>query len=180
MSKRLQIKTAADFGYQLREERERRGMTQAELAVRADVSTRWLSNFERGKSPRAELIKVMHVARALGLTFELAEERQREISPHQQALVNAFTHGAQAPKMTPALQNALAQLRETNMQIPAISPAATTDALAAIEQMQKSIQRAKTQISPAMLNSLHELSAGVAKLLNDSKIINDEAQNGEA
>ncbi|MFC5338052.1 helix-turn-helix domain-containing protein [Leucobacter denitrificans] len=98
MNQSPQIQTAADFGYQLREEREKRGITQAELAARADVSTRWLSNFERGKSPRAELIKVLHVAKSLGLTFELAEVRQKELPPQQQALMDAFMSGPYAPK----------------------------------------------------------------------------------
>ena len=70
------IRTAPDFGHTLRTAREEQGLTQAEVAVRADVSVRWLSNLERGKSPRAELIKVMHVARALGYVFHLAEEEQ--------------------------------------------------------------------------------------------------------
>ncbi len=84
------MKTAADFGYRLREEREARGITQADLAKRANVSVRWLSNFERGKSPRAELIKVIHVARALGLAFELSEVRLLPLSSSDQALVDAF------------------------------------------------------------------------------------------
>lgn len=78
-----QIKTAPDLGYALRAEREDQGITQANLAEQADVSVRWLSNFERGKSPRAELIKVMHVARALGLTFDLAREETPPMTPGQ-------------------------------------------------------------------------------------------------
>lgn len=84
------MKTAADFGLQLRHERERQGVKQAELAEKADVSVRWLSNFERGKSPRAELTKVVHVARALGMTFEFAEERQVELPEEHRELVDAF------------------------------------------------------------------------------------------
>lgn len=180
MNARIQIKTAADFGYQLREERERRGMTQAELAARANVSVRWLSNFERGQSPRAELIKVMHVARALKMTFELVEERERKISPSQQALVDAVTRSSQTSMMTPALKNALAQLSEIHPQVQKLTPAATAGAFAAIEQMQKSLQQATAQISPAMLNSLKELSAGMASSLGNLNIDEEEAPNGEA
>ena len=79
-----QIKTAPDLGYALRAERVNQGLTQADLADRADVSVRWLSNFERGKAPRAELIKVMHVARALGMAFELAPEKVAAKIPWQQ------------------------------------------------------------------------------------------------
>jgi len=83
------MRTSADFGYRVREERERQGITQAELAGRADVSVRWLSNFERGKSPRAELIKVVHVVRALGLVFALAEDSSLQLSEAQQRLVKS-------------------------------------------------------------------------------------------
>ena len=39
--------------------------TQAELAARARVSTRWLSMFENGKTPGAELSKVLGVLATL-------------------------------------------------------------------------------------------------------------------
>ncbi|WP_083506616.1 helix-turn-helix transcriptional regulator [Leucobacter sp. G161] len=53
MSARASLRSAAEFGYRVREARERQGITQAALAERVNVSIRWLSNFERGKSPRA-------------------------------------------------------------------------------------------------------------------------------
>ena len=175
MSERAQIKTAADFGFQLREERERRGITQAELAVLADVSIRWLSNFERGKSPRAELIKVMHVARALGMAFELVEERERKISPSHQALVDAFTYGPQAPQVTPELANALAQMSQK-----ASDPAIIANAIVAINTVQHALQQNNPQLSPAILKKLVSLGADIdsREVLPDSSEAED--QDGEA
>lgn len=97
------MRTAADFGYRVREERERQGITQAALAARADVSIRWLSNFERGKSPRAELIKVVHVARALGLVFALTEDTRPALSETQQRLLTAIRKGLPSTTISPAL-----------------------------------------------------------------------------
>ncbi|MBC9927166.1 helix-turn-helix domain-containing protein [Leucobacter sp. cx-169] len=89
MTYREQIKRTEDFGYRLKDERLDRGLTQAELALKAEVSQRWLSNFETGKSPRAELAKVLSVARALGLVFLLAEEAKPELTPEMKALDDA-------------------------------------------------------------------------------------------
>lgn len=109
------MRTAADFGYRVREERERQGTTQAALAERADVSIRWLSNFERGKSPRAELIKVVHVARALGLVFELAEESSPALSETQQRLLTSIRAGLPATTLSPApAQTAVTAADQTN------------------------------------------------------------------
>lgn len=91
MSSGPQIVTAADFGFELRSEREARGITQAKLAEMANVSVRWLSNFERGQSPRAELIKVMHVFRALDLAFEVVEKRKPNLNTTQSKILSAFS-----------------------------------------------------------------------------------------
>jgi HTH-type transcriptional regulator / antitoxin HipB len=47
-------------------------MSQAELAVRADVSRQWISAFEAGR-PRAELGLVLRMLYALDLHLELLE-----------------------------------------------------------------------------------------------------------
>lgn len=161
MSGRAQIRTTADFGYQLREERERRGLTQRELATRAGVSPRWLSNFERGKSPRAELIKVVHLARALQLTFELTEERPREIPPSQQALIDAFKQDSLAQQITPALANALAQLSRNTREAQAAGPALLTAATTALDTLQVALRQNPHQLPSSVLTSLAELSAGI-------------------
>ena len=43
------------------------GLTQAGLASRARVSTRWLSMFENGKTTGAEISKVLGVLATLGV-----------------------------------------------------------------------------------------------------------------
>ena len=54
------------------------GLTQADLAAQARVSRRWLSMFENGKTPGAELSKVLAVLVVLDVTtiatFTLAAE----------------------------------------------------------------------------------------------------------
>jgi len=47
--------------------RRAQGLTQAELAARSGVSTRWLSLFENRKTPGAELGKVLGVLATLGV-----------------------------------------------------------------------------------------------------------------
>jgi len=59
-------RTPHELGRVIREHREKRGWTQAELARRAVVSVRWISVLERGH-PNAQLDPVQAVLRALGL-----------------------------------------------------------------------------------------------------------------
>ena len=82
------LETTAAFGLALRQAREDRGLTQTQLAELANVSQRWLSNFERGQAPRAELVKVFQVARALGRVFVLreAEAARPQLSPEMAQL----------------------------------------------------------------------------------------------
>lgn len=110
MAIRGQIRSAADFGFQLRAERERRGLTQVELASLSGVSPRWLSNFERGKAPRAEITKVVHVARALGLVFTITADQPRVLEPQAQALMDAFETSIQPIQKTAQLQAALEEM----------------------------------------------------------------------
>jgi len=107
MGAESRIRTSVDFGYRMREERERRGITQAALAARADVSIRWLSNFERGKAPRAELIKVMHVARALGLAFELAPDARPVLDETQQGILDSVRRSLPTTAVAPELAQML-------------------------------------------------------------------------
>ncbi|WP_175010060.1 helix-turn-helix transcriptional regulator [Cellulosimicrobium sp. TH-20] len=53
------------LGAALRERRERAGLTQAELAARANVSRDFVTEIERRRRPRAELMGVLSVIRAL-------------------------------------------------------------------------------------------------------------------
>lgn len=50
--------------------RKEQGMTQAELARRAQVSRKWLNELERGK-PEAQLWMVIDVLNVLGYDLEI-------------------------------------------------------------------------------------------------------------
>lgn len=63
--------TVRDLGAAVRHRRREAGLTQAMLADRAGVSRQWLSGFESGKNPAAEVGKVLDVLTALGLALEL-------------------------------------------------------------------------------------------------------------
>jgi transcriptional regulator with XRE-family HTH domain len=118
MATQGQIRSAADFGFQLRAERERRGLTQVELASISGVSPRWLSNFERGKAPRAEITKVVNVARALGLVFTITVDQPRVLEPQAQALMDAFETSIQPIQKTVQLQAALEEMGQRRYGVP--------------------------------------------------------------
>lgn len=65
------LTTVRDLGAAVRRTRHERGLTQQTLAAEAGVSRQWLSRFESGKNPAAELRKVLDVFGALGLAVEL-------------------------------------------------------------------------------------------------------------
>jgi len=60
-----------ELGHAIRASRLSLGITQAALADRAGVSRAFVSSLERGMKPRAELIRVMQVLRALDLRITL-------------------------------------------------------------------------------------------------------------
>lgn len=66
----MRIKAIRDLAAVVRGRRRDLGLTQAELAVRAGVSRKWVYEFEAGK-PSAELRLILRVLDALGLTVEL-------------------------------------------------------------------------------------------------------------
>src|SRR5690606_33253200 len=56
------VSDAVDIGYIVRRHRRHRGMSQSQLCEQADVSRRWLSDFESGKAT-AEIglaLRVLH------------------------------------------------------------------------------------------------------------------------
>lgn len=71
---------AAAFGETLRHQRELAGLTQEQLAEKADLDRTFISLLERGKR-QPSLGTVLRLAAALGLTaaelVSLAEERRR-------------------------------------------------------------------------------------------------------
>lgn len=68
------FRTVGHLGLELRRLRHAAGLSQADLAQRADVSRRWLSQIERGH-PGGEIANLMKVVRALDLSlrFETRE-----------------------------------------------------------------------------------------------------------
>jgi HTH-type transcriptional regulator/antitoxin HipB len=65
------LTTVRDLGAAVRHRRREAGLTQAMLADRAGVSRQWLSGFESGKNPAAELGKVLDLLTALDLALDL-------------------------------------------------------------------------------------------------------------
>ena len=69
---------AEEVGVTVREQRERIGLRQDELALAAGVSTRVVHQIEHGK-PTSRIDSILAVLDALGLTLEIAKQtRERE------------------------------------------------------------------------------------------------------
>ena len=66
-----------ELGMFVRMQRKQKGLTQAELAKKAGVGLRFLSELERGK-PTCQLAPTMRVIAALGLKVNLTPLRQWE------------------------------------------------------------------------------------------------------
>jgi HTH-type transcriptional regulator/antitoxin HipB len=64
------------LGVAIREARAGRHWTQAELAHRAGVSRSFVLDVERGNRPRAELVRVLSVVKALGKSISLVDDAQ--------------------------------------------------------------------------------------------------------
>lgn len=67
----VRARTAREIGAAIREARRKRGLTQEQLAVQAEVSRPWLVEVEHGHQ-RAELDKVLRVLAVLDLTLDLS------------------------------------------------------------------------------------------------------------
>ncbi len=74
----MKIRSIRNLAAAVRGRRRDLGLTQAELAVRAGVSRKWVYEFEAGK-PTAELRLILRTLDVLGLTLELGyQEESRE------------------------------------------------------------------------------------------------------
>ena len=69
----MQVRSIRDLGAAVRGRRRDLGMTQAELALQAGVSRKWVYEFEAGK-PTAELRLILRVLDALELVLELGDD----------------------------------------------------------------------------------------------------------
>jgi y4mF family transcriptional regulator len=65
----MRVGNAADLGRYLRGQRRAAGLSQTDLAARAAVSRRWLSDLEQGKST-AEIGLIFKVIAALNLHLD--------------------------------------------------------------------------------------------------------------
>ena len=72
----MALRSIRDIAAAVRGRRQDLGLNQAELAARAGVSRKWISEFESGKST-AELGLVLRVLDELGLQLELRDEEAK-------------------------------------------------------------------------------------------------------
>jgi HTH-type transcriptional regulator/antitoxin HipB len=79
---RVRVGNPRDLGRYIRDQRREAALTQIELAARAAVSRRWLSDLEAGKST-AEVGLVLKVVAALGLMVDIRAAPQPEIDLDQ-------------------------------------------------------------------------------------------------
>ena len=70
LPEQVQIKTAVDLGHYLRAYRKAKGITLHKLSGLSNVSTKFLSEFERGKET-AEIGKILKVINVLGLKVSI-------------------------------------------------------------------------------------------------------------
>ncbi|BDZ39866.1 helix-turn-helix domain-containing protein [Microbacterium suwonense] len=69
----VRLVNTTDLGAVAAEQRIKIGLTQSELAQRADVTRDWLARFETG-SPNVTIARVMRVYRVLGLDLVVRDE----------------------------------------------------------------------------------------------------------
>ena len=74
----MRIGSTRDLGLYVRENRRAAGLNQTDLAGRAAVSRRWLSDLESGKST-AEVGLVLRLVAALGMYTDLRPEPTPEV-----------------------------------------------------------------------------------------------------
>jgi HTH-type transcriptional regulator / antitoxin HipB len=71
----MKVRSIRDLAAVVRGRRRDLGLSQAELAVRAGVSRKWIYQFEAGK-PTAELRLILRVLDALGLVLDVTYDEQ--------------------------------------------------------------------------------------------------------
>lgn len=74
----MNIRSIRDLAAVVRGRRRDLGLSQAELAVRAGVSRKWVYQFEAGK-PTAELRLILRVLDALGLALDVADRERAAV-----------------------------------------------------------------------------------------------------
>ncbi|MFA7073713.1 MAG: helix-turn-helix transcriptional regulator [Endomicrobiaceae bacterium] len=85
------------IGRRIKEERQKRGLTQEELAVKAHIGTKFIGNIERGVS-KPSLDTFIKIAKALNISCDLliSEDKNKKkrykkpVSKHLEYLVSEF------------------------------------------------------------------------------------------
>ncbi|GAA4622581.1 helix-turn-helix domain-containing protein [Cellulomonas oligotrophica] len=77
----MNIVSVRDLQVLVRNRRQERGLTQAELAERADVSRKWVYGFENGAPGRVELALVLRVLAALDVTIDARGAEDEALVP---------------------------------------------------------------------------------------------------
>lgn len=72
----MRVRSTEDLGAMARDRRQELGMSQAELAARADVTRQWVIRFERG-APDVSFSRAMAVLTALDLQVHADTEETR-------------------------------------------------------------------------------------------------------
>ena len=67
----MRIKTVSGLGAFVRDQRKKKGWSQADLAQKAGVSRLWIGDLEKGK-PTLEIDLVFKAMRVLGISFEVS------------------------------------------------------------------------------------------------------------
>ena len=86
------VRSARTLGMLLREQRRRRGLTQAQLARRAGVSRQWLSSLERGREG-AELGRVLRTLASAGIVLKFEERPAPDLD--LDAIIEAHRSGTE-------------------------------------------------------------------------------------
>jgi len=72
----IQIKSTEELGKFVRAYRKARGITQGQVSGLSNVSTKFLSEFERGKKT-SEIGKILQVLNVLGIDVTLRQRKSR-------------------------------------------------------------------------------------------------------
>lgn len=70
------IRNPKDLGYLIKESRQKRGLTQAQLASHVGASRKWVIDLEAGKRT-SDLSLVLRTLNAVGLDLEAMERTKR-------------------------------------------------------------------------------------------------------
>jgi len=72
------IRNSRELGHLVRDNRQRRGLTQAQLAAHVGASRKWIIDLEGGKRA-ADLSLVLRTLNALGLDLDAKERTSRKL-----------------------------------------------------------------------------------------------------